>query len=219
MYNSNIPDDRQLPSTKKLVKSTILAAVTALFLLVAIVMPAEYGMDPTGFGKMTGLQKMGEIKMSLAEEAEAEKLAATQATAPVLEAAVPEAAAESVTTVAEVEPAAANAADISDFKDTMTVTLKPNEGAEIKVEMQKGQKTTYVWWTDGGRANFDVHGDSKTLGIDYHNYSKGSEQRREGEIVAAFDGGHGWFWRNRTKDIITLTLQTNGDYSAIKRVK
>ena len=66
MYNTNIPIDRELPSSKKLLKSTILAAATAAVLLVTVVMPAEYGIDPTGIGNVIGLTSMGKIKMELA---------------------------------------------------------------------------------------------------------------------------------------------------------
>jgi len=34
-------------------------------LLVAVVVPAEYGIDPTGIRKMLGLKTMGEIKMDM----------------------------------------------------------------------------------------------------------------------------------------------------------
>ncbi|MFH4289351.1 transmembrane anchor protein, partial [Acinetobacter baumannii] len=46
MYNTQIPQDVELPSTKKLVKSTIIAAVSAAVVLVTVVMPAEYNIDP-----------------------------------------------------------------------------------------------------------------------------------------------------------------------------
>ena len=69
MYNSNNVEDSELPSTGKLIKSTILAAVAAGVLLVTVVMPAEYGIDPTGIGNALGLKKMGDIKVSLSEEA------------------------------------------------------------------------------------------------------------------------------------------------------
>ena len=67
MYNTNIPSDRELPSTSKLIKSTMLAAIAAGILLVTVVMPSEYGIDPTGVGEITGLKRMGEIKTSLAK--------------------------------------------------------------------------------------------------------------------------------------------------------
>jgi hypothetical protein len=70
MYNAQIPQDVELPSAKKLVKSTIIAAVSAAVVLVTVVMPAEYNIDPTGVGKVLGLTTMGEIKQSLAQESE-----------------------------------------------------------------------------------------------------------------------------------------------------
>jgi len=43
--------------------------------------------------------------------------------------------------------------------------------------------------------------------------------RMNGEIlVAAFDGSHGWFWRNRTGEPVTITLRTTGAYTEVKRV-
>lgn len=40
----------------------------------------------------------------------------------------------------------------------------------------------------------------------------------EGELEAAFEGQHGWFWRNRTPSDVTVTLKTSGDYFELKRV-
>jgi hypothetical protein len=68
MHNSNIPEDRELPSTIKLLKSALIAALCAIVLLVTVVLPADYGVDPTGIGKLLGLKEMGEIKAALAAE-------------------------------------------------------------------------------------------------------------------------------------------------------
>lgn len=224
MYNSNIPNDRELPSTGKLIKSTVLATLGAAILLVTVVMPAEYGIDPTGIGNAIGLKKMGEIKMSLAQEAKAEQEAAEAAVAePELviiqaqevqpEITVPSETRETLqeTPVAKVDQVIRS--------DEMSVTLAPNEGTEIKVVLAKGKSVDYSWSSDGGKANFDVHGDSKELNIDYHNYSKGSEQSSSGTLEAAFDGSHGWFWRNRTSETITVTLKVSGEYTDIKHYK
>jgi hypothetical protein len=215
MYNKNIPSDMEVPSTEKLVKSTILAAITAGVLLVTVVMPAEYGIDPTGVGNAIGLKRMGEIKVSLAKEAAAEQQVVEMANngEAISLAEVSTAPVEAEPTPAPAEPAAAIRTD------EMQVTLAPDEGTEIKVALAKGKTVEYNWSTSGGKANFDVHGDSKELNIDYHNYEKGSEQTKQGEIVAAFDGSHGWFWRNRTKETITVTLKTTGEYTDIKHMK
>lgn len=210
MRKSNIPTERELPSTSKLITSTILAAAIAGALLITVVMPAEYGIDPTGIGNVIGLKKMGEIRVSLAKEEAADR-------------------ANNSGTNTEVKQDEVNAAVASTPQPTgigattlnheMQVRLAPDEGAEIKVEMSKGNKVQYAWSTDGGKANFDVHADSKELGIDYHQYSKGSSQREEGNIEAAFDGSHGWFWRNRTSNPIVITLKTEGEYTEINRKK
>ena len=49
-------------------------------------------------------------------------------------------------------------------------------------------------------------------------YEKGRGQTSgEGSFEAAFDGDHGWFWRNRDDAAITVNLRLRGDYSAIVR--
>jgi hypothetical protein len=65
MYNTDLPTRAELPSAIKLMQSTILAAIVALTLLITVVMPSEYGIDPTGVGRLLGLKQMGEIKRSL----------------------------------------------------------------------------------------------------------------------------------------------------------
>jgi hypothetical protein len=221
MTKSNTPSE--LPSTNRLIRSTILAAVTSIVILVTVVMPAEYGIDPTGVGSLIGLKKMGEIKASLAkEEAEykAKKSGANLETKQV-ETTKPEV---SKKVEAKVEDTVAPTPKPTDSSpNTMNhetkFTIAPDQGAEIKLEMNKGKKVQYTWSTDGGKANFDTHADSEKLNIDYYPYIKGSEQSKEGEIEAAFDGFHGWSWRNRTSSPIVITLKTKGEYTDIKRLK
>ncbi|MEH0018293.1 MAG: hypothetical protein V6Z89_01510 [Desulfobacter sp.] len=214
MYNSNIPDNRELPSNRKLIKSTIYAAVAAAVLLITTVLPAEYGIDPTGIGSAIGLKKMGEIKVSLAKEAAEDN-------------AKPEQLPAQQRMAKEQKPSQAPAADTPPIPEPETplnqkairLSLKPNQGAEVKTQMRKGETLMYTWSTNGGRANFDVHGDSKALNINYHNYEKGSQKIKEGSITAAFDGSHGWFWRNRTSGELIITLEVSGAAGKLERVK
>lgn len=74
MYNTDIPSRAELPSSAQLLRSTLFAATTATALLVTTVLPAEYGIDPTGIGRVLGLTQMGEIKVQLAQEAEQDRL-------------------------------------------------------------------------------------------------------------------------------------------------
>ena len=84
------------PSAGSLMRSTVIALVVAAVLLVTCVLPAEYGKDPTGIGRMLGLTQMGEVKMAIAEEAAANAAA--------------QAAADSAAAAAEAAPASDTAA-------------------------------------------------------------------------------------------------------------
>ena len=63
------PSESDLPSSSQLFKSTIIAVLVAGILLLLVILPAEYGVDPTGVGDFLGLKKMGGIKVSLEKEA------------------------------------------------------------------------------------------------------------------------------------------------------
>lgn len=221
MYNSK-PTNSDLPSSSRLLKSTIIAAVVAVLLLVAIVLPAEYGIDPTGIGRALGLAEMGEIKTQLAEESEADAIldaanadtTVVQAPQPALasDAAVAAGAAGSVSATAAVPAPEAK----SVWRDEMRVELATGQGAEVKLAMKAGEQATFSWLVEGGVVNFDTHGDG---GGRSTSYEKGrGVPADEGVLEAAFDGNHGWFWRNRGSAPVTVIIRTGGAYSAMKRV-
>jgi hypothetical protein len=66
---------QRTPDSKRLLRSTLIAAVVAGILLVTVVLPAEYGIDPTRIGRVLGLTQMGEIKVRLAREVAADQAA------------------------------------------------------------------------------------------------------------------------------------------------
>ncbi len=223
MFNAERPDPSELPSTSRLLKSTGIAAVIASALLVTTVLPAEYGVDPTGVGSLFGLTEMGRIKMQLAEEAKADAaadMAASQAAVQPSTIATPSDAPPSPAQIspdATVQPApAASPPQGQTWSDTTTVNLAPDDGYEVKLVMEKGATARFEWFTNGPNVNFDTHGDG--AGINYHGYGKGTNtDRQAGELTAAFTGSHGWFWRNRGGQPVTITLRTSGDYTDIKQ--
>jgi len=205
MYNSDLPTRAELPSSKQLLRSTIIALLVATVLLVTVVLPSEYGIDPTRIGRVLGLTKMGEIKTQLAAEAARDRAADAAQPAP------------GKTEAAVDAPIPATTKADAPKTDELTVTLKPGEGAEIKLAMSKGAKARYEWRSAGGRVNHDTHADGP--GGAKHSYSKGKEVESDsGELTAPFNGNHGWFWRNRSGSEVTVTLKVSGEYSSVKRV-
>ena len=223
MFNSKIPTLNELPSSQQLLRSTVIALIAAIVLLVTVVMPSEYAIDPTGAGRMLGLTQMGEVKQQLAAEA-----AADAATPVVAAPAAPQSVAQAapqpaVGTAAEATaPAVAAPAlvEAEGQQHEMRISLAPGQGAEVKLEMLKGARVNYFWTANGGLVNYDTHGDPYNAPREfYHGYGKGrATPEDQGVLEAAFDGKHGWFWRNRTSKPVTVTLRTEGNYIAIKRV-
>ena len=217
MYNSDSPTRAELPSSKQLLRSTILAAVSAVALLVAVVLPAEYGVDPTGIGRVLRMTDMGEIKQQLAAEAATDAAAAPAAPAQAADTVAAAKATANATANAAQPPAPVAAAPTIEWRDEMLVTLTPGEGTEIKLKMAQGAKVQYSWVVEGGQVNFDTHADAPGKSI---SYEKGrGVAADEGVLEAAFTGNHGWYWRNRGSANVKVILRTRGDYSDIKQMK
>lgn len=97
--------------------------------------------------------------------------------------------------------------------DEITFSLAPGEFTEVKATMEEGATMTYAWSATGGRINVDLHAHS---GDDAVTYEKGCGQTSgEGSFATSFARGHGWFWRNRNDEDVTVTLKLWGDYSEI----
>lgn len=238
MYNTDLPRRADLPTSGQLKRSTWIASITAAAILAFVVLPSEYAVDPTGIGRMLGLTQMGEIKVQLSEEAAQD--AASTAAAPAaadtklverlerIEAmlrnltaeqpASPPATVPTATAAVEPEvPAVASAQDtedpaVAEWQDEITITLAPGEGAEYKLVMEQGAQAEFFWTANGAVVNYDTHGDGGGNSV---SYEKGEQQ---GVLEAAFTGNHGWFWRNRGTEPLTMTLRTRGNYSELKRI-
>ncbi|HQT15662.1 MAG TPA: transmembrane anchor protein [Reyranella sp.] len=215
MYNTDMPTRAELPTSKQLLRSTLIAIVAAAAILVTIVLPAEYAIDPTGVGRALGLTEMGEIKTQLADEAEQDRLKDQQGAASPTVPGPRSSLTERI--FAEFLVGSANAQNVQAARtDEISIVLKPGQGAEVKLSMVKGSKADFSWTVSGGVVNFDLHGDG---GSQETSYDKGrSVSSDQGTITAAFDGNHGWFWRNRGTSDVTVTLKATGSYAEIKRM-
>ncbi len=233
-------------SAKQLVMSTILAAVVAGGILVTVVLPSEYAIDVTGVGKLIGLQRMGEIKQSLAQdalkaeqqsllEAATEEVASSQSLnqskalseSSEKQIIAPQIIVPQITKVA-VEEAAKEAAKKEEpqkiqqaeaTKDASQITQHYTIKPNDSLELK-------VAMAQGKelRYNWQVEGGTLNFdnhgdrpGVKYFNYSKGRNVKSDGgKITAEFDGNHGWFWRNRSAGTVALTITFSGDYTEVK---
>ena len=170
MFNAQRPTEKDLPTSEQLLKSTIIAIIVAIILLVMVILPAEYGTDPTGAGKLLGLKEMGEIKMNLLDESQKES------------------SQENATSSMDID----HTEDIIENEDVVEQTLEPGQAIEIKLEMKSGALVQYKWETTKGGLNYDLHGDGYKGSQKFVSYKKGRMvQSDSGELQAEFDGYHG----------------------------
>lgn len=204
MFNSKKPSLEELPTSAQLLKSTIIAALSAAVILITVVLPAEYGIDPTRIGRTLGLAQMGEIKTQLAAEAEADRQ---------MEAADGDQS-SLLDDILGLFVGAAYAQEAEVWRDEISFTLEPGASAEWKLVMTEGQTAEYRMIVEGGRVNFDLHGHGSGQSVTYEK-GRGSTGS-EGAILAQFDGEHGWFWRNRDNADVTVTVQVRGEYAEFR---
>lgn len=209
MFHTNKPRTEDLPTSKELLSSTKKALAVSLTILIIIVLPAEYGVDITGIWSLLWLKKMWEIKQSLiAEWKQADLIAKTptpQQTAP--------------TTPSQATPVEIPVTPPAGWEASMSVVVKPNGWAELKVSMKQGQKISYTWKVDGWSVNYNVHWESAIWWQTYE-YTKWVQKNSfVGEIEAKFDGTHWWFFRNREKNDVTITVQVNWEFENLRQVE
>jgi hypothetical protein len=190
MTPANIPT---LPTVPQLNKATGIAIIAAAAILVAFVLPAEYGIDVTGIGKFLQIKKLS------ADSAEAPLSPAPLATAA--------AGASEVTLVKSQMP----------FNESeMSLILQPNQGGEIKALMRQGEHFVYTWSAEGGKVTVDMHGERPNAGKEFTRYWKDKQQAGDqGSFVAPFDGIHGWFWRNHSDKPVTIKVKVSGFFEKL----
>lgn len=176
-------------STRALVKAIALALTLASVLLVAIVLPAEYGVDPLGTGDALGLTALSAPVLAPIPPPEGEDLA------PVSMGAV--------------------ALYPGEYKfDSREIVLGPYEYVEFKYHLAK-DATMLFSWTASGDVVHDFHGDPDGASADAaQSFDKAPRRRADGSFTAPFTGIHGWYWENPEGETITIRLNTAGFYTS-----
>ena len=191
MPSSRRPDaDGEAPSLGALARASALALAAALVVLVIAVLPAEYGVDPTGLGATLGLTALSQP-------------AAPEAVPP------PEGTALAPT------PDGPFALYPRGYQvDAREFELGPYEYVEFKYHLAKDATMLFSWQASAG-VNHDFHGvPDGAPASDEQSYDKQPRRRADGAFTAPFSGIHGWFWENPGGDTVTVRLTTSGFYTS-----
>ncbi len=205
--NSPNPETRAATG-KRLLISVVAAAAAGILLVFAVIMPAEYGIDPLGTGRLMGLDTMTAEPTRTIEITDV--IGGNE-------------------TVSEVE--------IPDFGDpvplpnptvhqdeaepwrtaTLDVPIGPFEETEIKAVLGEAKVILYSWSVDQGDIYSDFHGHAPEFGPDffvrYEEHQEGSGN--DGSLVAPFGGEHGWYWLNYNEYPVVVTVTVEGYFDEI----
>jgi hypothetical protein len=199
----------QAPSGQRLGLSVVIALVVAAIVLVVAVLPAEYGIDPTGIGRLLGLNELNapatrtiEVKDVIGGNERVREVEIPGFNEPVP---LP-------------NPAVHQSEDRPIQTRTMTITLEEGEQTEVKTVLRASKVIVYHWETDGGLVYCDLHGHDPAAGQDFFvRYREDQEGATNvtGSLVAPFDGEHGWYWLNLHDGPVKITLTVTGFFDDI----
>ncbi len=204
MTQENFP----VQSAKSLINASLTALMLALIILFVAVLPAEYGIDPTGLGRKMGLTTFVELDRKMS------RTSAENCLKPGQDQARKQIQTDTINPASDVQTLDSNKQ--IQWKDVIKIVIPPKKGLEYKFAMAKGDVLEYSWLSDGAPIYFDFHGEPKGAKSDYFkSYLESSQRESKGQLTAPFEGIHGWYWENDTNQPITINLNTSGSYRVL----
>jgi hypothetical protein len=175
---------------------TAIAIVAATLIVVCFVLPAEFRIDPTGVGKLTGVVRLAGPK----------RVAATTGQE-----------------AGTLYYAGGYRSDFVDIPLSVAGSATRGEELEYKVRMKAGATLTYSWQTEG-IANpeefyYDFHGEAPSKTPDAEptviEYRQSTGTQSHGTLVAPFDGIFGWYLQNQSEHPVIVRLRISGFYELV----
>jgi hypothetical protein len=186
------------PSRKTLGLITLGALVVASVVLVGFVLPAEFQIDPTGFGKATGLYKLGTPQ--------------------------PKTVAVSAGAVAPTrEYPAPYRSDYVDIPLAAAGDENRGDELEYKVRMKAGDSFVYAWSVAGvpnpEEFYYDFHGETPAAPgageAKVVEYKQATGTSANGTLIAPIPGVHGWYLQNQSEKPVVVKLKLSGFYDLV----
>lgn len=186
------------PSAGKLAALTLGALLIGSAIVVLFVLPAEFHRDPTGFGKLTGIDQLAGPDVISAADLPADSGSATRYY------------------------------ETPFRTDEIEIKLAPEDQGmndlEYKVKMKPGATLTYSWNVTGDEAHpewfyFDFHGESRPVPegekATVVEYKQVTGMKSAGSLIAPFEGIHGWYLQNQSDKPVVVHMKLSGFYELI----
>ena len=177
-------------SSRQIAIASFCALVVAAIVLVAAVLPAEFGKDPLGTGKALGLLALYDA------DANPSKLPGP----------------------AQPEHASAASRPREYHVDSRALPLGPGQSFEFKYRLDKGSGMVYAW-TANARLKYEFHGEPSDRALQVQSYEKSEGDFASGTLTAPFTGIHGWYWENTSNAPVTISLTSAGFFTTAEEFR
>lgn len=189
------------------------SALVAAVLLFTVVLPAEYGYDPTGAGQALGLTRLSPQRTTGNLDTVIEDVLAGNDD-------LDASAANSMNPLPLPNPAVSQLEEAPPKTQTLRIQLDFDGRTEVKAVMRKSKVIVYSWKVEGGDAYVDFHGHDPARGDAFWvRYEEAGQEEgitgRSGSLVAPFDGEHGWYWLNTSQEPISIELTVTGYFDKL----
>jgi hypothetical protein len=198
-----------LPSARQIAIGSAVAIGVAAVAMVFFILPAELGVDLTGFGEKTGLTGLAQ-KGPAANIYLERGLKRKNVLFPLDAAARPDEASLRATLAAKGITAPADTRFSSDHWE---YELLPYAGIEMKYRLAQGEPMIFTWRAAVPHQN-DMHSvpdqvdDAAT-----ESFAIADAPSQTAVYVAPFSGIHGWYWQNQTLDPVTVSVDATGAFT------
>lgn len=195
------------PSGRTLLTTTVLAIAGAALLLILVVLPAEYGIDPTGAGTALGLTAINEPVRTI------QITDVTGGNEAMLDVEIPDFGEPYPLP----NPRVFQKEERAPETRTLRVMIPAESETEVKLVMQEAKVALYSWSVDQGDIYVDFHGHDPSFGPDffvrYEELQEGAGS--SGSLTAPFKGEHGWYWLNYNEFPVEVTLTVTGYFDDV----
>jgi hypothetical protein len=187
------------PSKKRLALITGGALLAATAITLCFVLPAEFQLDPTGFGRATGLYRLGTPQ--------------------------PKTVAVTAPTAAPATRFYPTAYRSDTVEIPLAVAGDENHADELeyKVRMKEGDSLVYAWTvqgeTDPEMFYYDFHGETPAgegaPEAKVIEYKQATGLSSNGVLIAPIAGVHGWYLQNQSVKPVVVKLKMSGFYTLV----
>jgi hypothetical protein len=187
------------PSRAAIAKATVIALIVAVLILLVAVLPAEYGIDLLGTGRLLGLNNLYRAGTSAA-------------------------ATDTSGNPAPASEASLNAGSTSIVQNaafheqTLELVLGPLQYIEHKYKLAKGASMIYSW-SASAPIMYDLHTEPEGKPPEAsESFDMGTSPSRSGSYTAPYNGLHGWYFENLSdKDSVKLTIKAVGFFDSYRQ--